>query len=72
MEKLPVVNKVIVDKLKSVSQDMKTYINMNASISDGLPDDNVTFELFSPEELEEFIHIRNRIKALTRKLEYKC
>ena len=66
MEK-PVINKALIDKLKSISQDMKTYINVNISI--GRVALKTSFQYMTEEEVEEFISIRNRIKVLSRKLD---
>lgn len=60
------VNGTLARKLKSISQDLKTYININV-IEPGIEDDKIKY--MSEEDIEELLDIRVRIKRLARKLE---
>jgi hypothetical protein len=66
------VNKALTDKLQSIAQDIKVYININSEIANSLnidDDSNITF--FDENEMIELIDIRMKIKALTYKLKDK-
>lgn len=68
--KTPVVNQILVDKLNSMSTDIKYYLNMNYMISSSLSDENtLAFKFMSNENLNELSEIRKRLKALSTKLE---
>lgn len=75
MEAKVIINTSLVDKLKSISQDIKTYVNMNAMIYESwcqVPGNTKKFmddNTMSKEDVEELLDIRKRIKVLTRKLE---
>ena len=57
------VNGTLVRKLKSIAQDLKTYININVvePYIKGI-------EYMLPDDVEEIIEIRRRIKKLANKL----
>ena len=74
MEKIEnvIVNDAILNKLDSISQDIKTYVNMNVSIALSLNDRNKeSFHYFDPEDIDELISIRKRIKNLSKKVRDK-
>lgn len=67
-----VINDTIIDKLDSMSNDIKMYVNMNAHIGSNLRKvlaDNSTF--MDEKELNEILEIRLRIKNLSHKLRNK-
>ena len=57
------VNGTLVRKLKSMAQDLKTYININV-----VEPDIEGIEYMSPDDIKEIIEIRQRIKKLAHKL----
>jgi len=66
-----VVNNVAIQqKLESISQDIKTYVNMNAFIGTSLPV-GITLPMMDKEDIEELLDIRDRIKQLSRTLKEK-
>ena len=64
-----VVNEVIVNKLESISFDIKYYLNINASII--LDESSISFNLMDDDEVNELIEIRKRLKILSHKLKNK-
>lgn len=58
-------NEVLVDKLDSMSMDIKTYVNINAMI---YAHTNPERGFISGEDIHELLEIRRRIKTLSRKL----
>jgi len=69
-----VVTNVLINKLESISFDIKYYINMNASISNSLgvdKDSKLFAKCLDESELNEILEIRQRIKTLTKKLKEK-
>jgi hypothetical protein len=70
-EKIIVLNKIIVNKLESISFDIKYYINANAIIHT-LDKENVNaFKFMDDEDISELIEIRKRTKLLVYKLKNK-
>jgi phosphopantetheine adenylyltransferase len=57
------VNGTLIRKLKSMSQDLKTYININV-----VDPDIKGIEYMSSDDIKEIIEIRHRIKKLAHKL----
>ena len=69
---IAVLNEVIVNKLESITYDIKYYINTNAGIAQSLDEEGVNaFKFMDSEEINELIKIRNRTKQLVRKLKNK-
>lgn len=62
------LNTILVDKLDSISSDIKYYINMNYSISKQV---NSELPLASAEDVAELLDIRRRVKILSAKLKNK-
>jgi len=70
MEKIKVIiTQSLIDKLNSISQDIKVYINSDVHITNSLKDVEHTFPMMSKDDADELIDIRKRIKILSRKLE---
>jgi len=63
-----VLNDILVNKLESMSYDLKYYININYGIANNLQKNNVNTKLVSDEDLIELIDIRKKIKTLVHKL----
>ena len=67
-----ILNEVIVNKLESITYDIKYYINTNASIAQTLDEEGMNaFKFMDNEEINELIEIRNKTKHLVRKLKNK-
>lgn len=68
----PVLNEVIINKLESISFDIKYYININASIAKSLDEECLdAFKFMDDGEINELMEIRNRIKRLVYNLKNK-
>ena len=68
----PVLNEVMVNKLESISFDIKYYINTNVGISQSLDNESMNaFKFMDDEEIAELIEIRNKTKRLVNKLKNK-
>jgi hypothetical protein len=67
-----VLNEAIVNKLESITCDIKYYININASIAQSLDEESInSFKFMDDEEINELIEIRKRTKQLAFKLKNK-
>jgi hypothetical protein len=63
-----VLNDIIVNKLESISFDIKYYINVNAGIAQSMGVEGTTFKFMTDEEINELIEIRKKTKQLAFKL----
>jgi hypothetical protein len=64
-----VLNDSIIEKLGSMSQDIKVYVNANVGIYQSLgEEERELWPVIAPEDMIELIEIRQRIKILHRKL----
>lgn len=61
-----VLNKILIDKLESISFDIKYYINTNASIANS--EGSNVLQWLSQDDIQEVKEIRTRIKKLAHKL----
>lgn len=64
-------NKSFVDKLNSISQDIKTYLNINSYMAQDLSDNNSEWsgmKYLKETDLNELKDIRKRIKVLSKKM----
>lgn len=67
-----VLNEAIVNKLESITYDIKYYVNTNAGIAQPLDEEGINaFKFMDSEEINELIEIRNRTKRLAYKLKNK-
>lgn len=72
MKEVPIINIQLVNKLESITDDIKVYSNLNnylANTSKYSEDNNTKY--FSEEEYEKLILIRRELKNLTKKLKDK-
>jgi hypothetical protein len=60
------INETFIEKLDSISQDIKIYININA-YQDKVPG----LQFMEHDDIQELLEIRKRVKILTRKLRDK-
>ncbi len=63
-----VINEILVDKLRSISHDIKYYLNVNAAIGFG---GNTSLKYMDEEDYIELLSIRGQLKKLTSKVENK-
>ena len=67
-----ILNEVLINKLESISYDIKYCVNTNVDITQSLNEKTKnSFKFMGDEELAELIEIRKRIKILTHKLKIK-
>jgi hypothetical protein len=67
-----VLNNIIINKLESITYDIKYCINTNVSIAQLLDEEDInTFKFIDNDEINELIEISNRTKRLIKKLKDK-
>lgn len=65
-----ILNNIMINKLDSMSYDIKCYMNINYGITQSL-DNRDGFKFMDSEEINELFEIRKRIKQLSHKLKNK-
>lgn len=61
-----IVNDAFISKLDSISQDIKTYVNINAGLS--ASDKEKVFPRMTQDDVNELLVIRSMIKKMSIKL----
>lgn len=65
MEKIIAANtQALIDKLNSISNDLKYYINVNVDISRS----DKSYPIIPENMMDELLNVRNRIKIISKEL----